>query len=165
MFTLNGISKMFALPDLKLGWIALTPTAREVYAERLEILNDTLLSANGLTQHMLPHIMAHGMDFVAHQRQTIQANLTTAMTMLERVPRVRVRPPDAGYYLFIEVLGVTNEEELVIHLLNHGVLVHPGFFFGGTTGCYVVISCLVQTGQLIRGIERFIAGIDAYISQ
>ena len=165
IFTLNGISKMFALPDLKLGWIAMTPSAREAYAERLELLNDTLLGANALTQHMLPHIMQQGMDFVAHQRRAIQANITVALTMLERVPHLRVRPPDAGYYLFIEVLGVANEEALVIHLLNHGVLVHPGFFFGSTSGCYIVISCLVQTDQLIRGIERLRIGLDAYIPQ
>lgn len=165
IFTLNGISKMFALPDLKLGWVAMTPAAREVYAERFELLNDTLLGANALTQHMLPHIMTHGMDFVAHQRQTIQANITMALTMLERVPQLRVRPPDAGYYLFIEVLGVSNEEALVIHLLNHGVLVHPGFFFGSTTGCHIVISCLVHTDQLIRGIERLRTGLDAYTPQ
>lgn len=165
IFTLNGISKMFALPDLKLGWIAMTPAARQAYAERLELLNDTLLGANALTQHMLPHLMNHGMEFVAHQRQVIQANINTVLAMLERVPRLRVRPPDAGYYLFIEVLKVANEEALVIHLLNHGVLVHPGFFFGSTSGCYIVISCLVQTEQLIRGIERLINGLDAYPAQ
>ncbi|MFN5059824.1 MAG: pyridoxal phosphate-dependent aminotransferase [Chloroflexota bacterium] len=162
IFTLNGISKMFALPDLKLGWITMTPTARHAYAERLELLNDTLLGANGLTQHMLPHIMTHGMDFVAHQRQVIQANISAVLAILAHVPRIRVRPPDAGYYLFIEVLDAANEETLVIHLLDHGVLVHPGFFFGSTSGCYIVISCLVQTEQLIRGIERVIRGLDSY---
>lgn len=162
IFTLNGISKMFALPDLKLGWIALTPTARNVYAERLALLNDTLLGANSLTQHMLPAIMTDGVEFVATQRQYIHHNLTTVLSMLERVPRFRVRPPDAGYYVMIEVLGITNEEDFVIHLLNHGVLVHPGFYFGSTTGCYIVISCLVQTTHLIEGINRLISGLDVY---
>lgn len=162
IFTLNGISKMLALPDLKLGWIALTPSARHTYAERLELLNDTLLGANALTQHMLPQLMTHGIDFVAHQRHVIQTNIRAVLTILERVPRLRVRPPDAGYYLFIEVIGVTNEEALVIHLLNHGVLVHPGFFFGSTHGCHIVISCLVQTEHLMRGIERLINGLEAY---
>lgn len=165
IFTLNGISKMFALPDLKLGWIAMTPTARQVYAERLELLNDTLLGANALTQHMLPQLMNHGMDFVAQQRQVIQDNIRMVLAILERVPRLRVRPPDAGYYLFIEVLDVLHEEALVIHLLNHGVLVHPGFFFGSTSGCYIVISCLVQAEQLLIGIERLISGLDVYPTQ
>jgi aspartate/methionine/tyrosine aminotransferase len=157
---------MFALPDLKLGWIAMTPVARQAYAERLELLNDTLLGANALTQHMLPQLMSpHGMEFVKHQRHVIQTNIRAVLTILERVPHLRVRPPDAGYYLFIEVIGVTNEEALVLHLLNYGVLVHPGFFFGSTSGCHIVISCLVQTEHLMRGIERLINGLDAYPPQ
>lgn len=165
IFTLNGISKMFALPDLKLGWITLTPSARHLYAERLALLNDTLLGANSLTQHMLPILIQRGMDFVAHQRHYIHQNLTIALTLLERIPRIRVRPPDAGYYLFVEVLDVTNQEDFIIHLLNHGVLVHPGFFFGSTTGCHIVISCLVQPDRLTQGIMRLIAGLDAYATQ
>ena len=165
IFTLNGISKMFALPDLKLGWMALTPSARDTYAERLDILNDTLLGANALTQHMLPALMQYGTDFVAHQRQYIHQNLTLALTVLGRETRLRVRPPDAGYYLFIEVIGITNEEDFVIHLLNHGVFVHPGFFFGSTTGCYIVISCLVQTDTLVRGLARLVEGVATYVPQ
>lgn len=45
VFMLNGISKLFALPDLKLGWIALNTAAEVGYSERLELLNDTLLGA------------------------------------------------------------------------------------------------------------------------
>ncbi len=162
IFTLNGISKMFALPDLKLGWITMTARARETYAERLAVLNDTLLGANSLTQHMLPHIMRHGMDFVATQQHHVRHNMNLALNLLAQSPVLRVRPPDAGYYLFVEVCAELSEEDLVVHLLNHGVLVHPGFFFGSSTGCYVVISCLVETTRLVEGIERMIRGLHAH---
>lgn len=162
IFTLNGISKMFALPDLKLGWIALTTSARDTYAERLAILNDTLLGANNLTQYMLPSLMHHGMEFVANQRQYIHNNITLTLSILAQHTRIRVRPPDAGYYLFIEIIGLTNEEDFVIHLLQHGVLVHPGFFFGSTTGCHIVISCLVQPDVLSQGLSRLLHALDVY---
>ena len=48
VFHLNGISKLFALPDLKLGWVALSGRAGQQYGDRLELLNDTFLGANSL---------------------------------------------------------------------------------------------------------------------
>lgn len=60
VFHLNGISKMFALPDLKLGWIAPSGGANRMYGERLEFLNDTFLGANALTQSMLPALFKQG---------------------------------------------------------------------------------------------------------
>src|SRR5207247_5445037 len=99
LFMLNGISKMFALPDLKLGWIALNAPAAERYAERLELLNDTFLGANALIQAMLPAIFAEGMAFVAEMRARVRGNLDLALARLARAPRIRVQPPDGGYYL------------------------------------------------------------------
>ena len=163
VFTLNGISKMFALPDLKLGWAVVNPPARQ-YADRLEVLNDTLLGANALTQFMLPTIMQRGHDFVMQQRQVIQKNIATIMNMLADLDCVRVRAPDAGYYLFIEVLTTQDEEAVVLQLLDAGVFVHPGFFFGYDQGCFVVLSCLVAEPRLSLGVQRLIAGLRLIVA-
>jgi aspartate/methionine/tyrosine aminotransferase len=163
IFTLNGISKMFALPDLKLGWAVVNPPARQ-YTDRLEVLNDTLLGANAVTQFMLPTIMHRGLDFVAQQRLVIQKNIATVMNMLADVDCVRVRSPDAGYYLFIEVLTTQDEEAVVLQLLDAGVFVHPGFFFGYDQGCFVVLSCLVAEPRLSLGVQRLIAGLRLIVA-
>jgi aspartate/methionine/tyrosine aminotransferase len=163
VFTLNGISKMFALPDLKLGWAVVNPPARQ-YADRLEVLNDTLLGANALTQCMLPTIMHRGHEFVTQQRQVIQKNIATVMNMLADVDCVRVRAPDAGYYLFIEVLTTQDEEAVVLQLLDAGVFVHPGFFFGYDQGCFVVLSCLVAEPRLSYGVQRLIDGLRLIVA-
>ncbi|HEY3289714.1 MAG TPA: pyridoxal phosphate-dependent aminotransferase [Anaerolineae bacterium] len=155
VFHLNGISKMFALPDLKLGWIALNPPAAERYAERLEMLNDTFLGSNTLTQSMLPALFERGGPFVAEMRHRIRANLDAAIGILDRVPGVRVHPPDGGYYLFPEVNGWHgDEEELVLYLLEAGVLVHPGFFYGCERGVHVMLSCLTEPVRLQAGLAK-----------
>ncbi len=120
VFHLNGISKLFALPDMKLGWIALSGPARERYGDRLELLNDTFLSANTLTQAMLPHLFAHGWSFVEAMRERVRQNLDVALAELASCSRLRIQPPDGGYYLFPEVLSVRDEEALVLRLLEHG---------------------------------------------
>jgi aspartate/methionine/tyrosine aminotransferase len=154
---------MFALPDLKLGWAVVNPPARQ-YADRLEVLNDTLLGANALTQFMLPTIMHRGQDFVMQQRQVIQKNIATVMNMLADLDCVRVRAPDAGYYLFIEVLTTQDEEAVVLQLLDAGVFVHPGFFFGYDQGCFVVLSCLVAEPRLSLGVQRLIDGLRLIVA-
>jgi len=160
VFHLNGISKMFALPDLKLGWIALNDAAHDRFGERLEVLNDTFLSANTLTQTMLPSIFERGRAFTAAMHQRIRESLDMALTMLSGCDVVRVRPPDGGYYLFPEIIGWNDEEALTLYLLKHGVLVHPGYFYGYEQGAHIVISCLVEPMQLRAGIDRLITALS-----
>jgi len=156
VFHLNGISKLFALPDLKLGWIALNKPASAQYAPRLELLNDTFLGSNSLTQSMLPDLFSQGWPFVEEMVAEVRANLDLAIEMLAACPRVHVRPPDGGYYLFPEVDGWADEEELVLHLLANGVLVHPGYFYGYERGTHMMISCLTERAQLAAGLQRIV---------
>jgi hypothetical protein len=57
------------------------------------------------------------------------------------------------------VLTDLSDEPLVLALLAPGVFVHPGFFFGVTNGCYIVISALVAPPQLTIGLQRLVAGL------
>ncbi len=153
VFTLNGISKLFALPDLKLGWIALNAAARS-FAPRLELLNDTFLGANGLSQHLLPSLFAHGMPFVAAMTNRVRANLNLALATLADHPHLHVRPPDGGYYLFPAVSGWDDEEALVHHMLEQGVLVHPGYFYGDPPGVHLMLSALTEPASFAAGLDR-----------
>jgi len=159
VFMLNGISKMFALPDLKLGWIALNPSARR-YADRLELLNDTFLSGNALAQHMLPALFEEGRQFVRSMRARVRGSLDFARERLAGCAALRVQPPEGGYYLFPEVLGWGDEEELVLHCLHHGVLVHPGYFYGYERGTHLMLSCLTEPARLAAGLDRLVAALE-----
>lgn len=158
VLTLNGISKLFALPDMKLGWVALNPPARAL-AARLELLNDTFLGANSLTQHMLPALFAGGAPFVDAMVARVRANLDLALASLAGHPRLLARPPQGGYYLFPAVRGWDDEEALALHLLDHGVLAHPGYFYGDVPGAHLMLSALTEPGQFAAGIARLAAAL------
>jgi aspartate/methionine/tyrosine aminotransferase len=162
VFMLNGISKLFALPDLKLGWIALNAPAAHQYAERLELLNDTFLGANSLTQSVLPELFEHGMEFVNAMRASVRANLDMALEMLMPCVSIQVQPPDGGYYLFPAVQGWDDEEALVLHLLEAGVLVHPGFFYGYERGpqSHIMISALTEREKLRSGLATLVGALN-----
>jgi aminotransferase (EC 2.6.1.-) len=158
LFTLNGISKLFALPDLKLGWIVLNRPAR-VFAPRLELLNDTLLGANALSQHLLPTLFAQGETFVRMMVDRVRANLTLALQRFTDHPRIHARPPAGGYYLFPAIDGWDDEERLVLYLLERGVFVHPGYFYGEVPGCHIMLSALTEPTTFAVGVERLCAAL------
>lgn len=162
IFTLNGLSKMAALPDMKLGWIAMTPSARDRYAERLVVLNDAFLGASGLVQTMLPSILRDGQPFMTQHAADIRANVDAAIALLRTSPHLQVRAPDAGYYVFVESLLDVDEEPLVLYLLQAGVYVHPGFFYGESAKRYLAISCLVTQETLLAGIRVLIDALARY---
>jgi aspartate/methionine/tyrosine aminotransferase len=155
VFHLNGISKMFALPDLKLGWIALNQAARQ-YTERLELLNDTFLSGSALSQALVPDLFSAGWPFVQQMVARVRENIDLALTILSQSSHIHLQPPDGGYYLFPSISGWADEEELVLYLLSGGVLVHPGYFFSYERGIHIVISCLTEPDVLRQGLERIV---------
>ncbi|HEX2916847.1 MAG TPA: pyridoxal phosphate-dependent aminotransferase [Chloroflexia bacterium] len=164
VFHLNGISKLFALPDMKLGWVAVSGPHTEDYAGRLELLNDTYLSCSSLIQWMLPALFEKGMGFVEHMRRYIQQNLEKALGILRSCPALDLKglPPDGGYYLFPGVREWRDEEALALYLLEEGgVLVHPGYFYGFEgQGAHIMLSCLTETAQLEEGLNRLVKALS-----
>lgn len=161
VFHLNGISKLFALPDMKLGWIALSGPETARFGERLELLSDTFLGCSSLVQWMLPALFEQGRDFVQQMRQHICQNLDLALSKLQTCPALEVQPPDGGYYLFPKVRGWKDEEALALYLLEQGgVLVHPGYFYSYENGAHLMLSALTQTPQLEEGLDRLVKALQ-----
>ncbi len=156
VFHLNGISKMFALPDLKLGWIALNEPAYQLFGARLAILNDTLLGASGAIQYALPVVLQEGRSFSEWMQKKICASLGDAVNILKESPGIQVRLPDGGTFLFPRIEH-PDEEELVLKLLERGVYVHPGYFYGAEEGAHIMISCITQRETLLEGVRRIAA--------
>lgn len=158
-FTLNGISKMFALPALKLGWIVVTGE-RRLAAEKvdwLETTADTFLSSHIPIQKGLPQLFKQGNDFLRIYRQMVSDRREAAVQMLRSIESVRFVPPQGGFYLMAEVkkgIGLS-EEEFVIRLMKEeGIFVHPGYFYDYDHGIHFVISCLTEEERLQTGLEK-----------
>lgn len=160
VFVLNGISKMFALPDLKLGWIALDGRAYERWGDRLELLNDTFLGANSLSQHMLPALFEQGETFVAQMVEQVGTNMRFALDAFAASPRIDAHLPDGGYYLFPRIETAMDEEAVVLALLDRGINVHPGYFYGYERGVHLMVSALTESQAFRAGIVRLVQALD-----
>ncbi len=143
-FVLNGFSKLLALPQMKLGWIAVQGerelcTAAET---RLELIADTFLSVNTPVQCAAPQwLMRRG----ALQQQIlarVTANLEFLAQLVEH-SACRLLKTEGGWCATVEVPRHCSEEELVLRLLaEDNVLVHPGYFFDFSREAFLVISLL-----------------------
>ena len=148
VFTLNGISKMYALPDLKLGWIGLNKCAFKKFYERLALLNDVFLSANYATQNALPHIMNHGAAVTQNILNRALENAANMKVLLQKIPKLRIIFPQGGLFTIIELPGDTDEELTCMHLLNEGFIVHPGYFYDLPFASSLVISLMSKQPYL-----------------
>ncbi len=83
--------------------------------------------------------------------------LTLLLVLSSVLPAFATPAPDGGYYLFLPVPHARDEEALVLRLLEQGVLVHPGYFYGEPPDSYIMLSALTARPQLEQGVRRLCA--------
>ncbi len=158
VFSLGGLSKSAALPQLKLGWI-LANGPQDLLADalsRLEWIADAYLSVGTPVQLALPALFEHG-HRAAAGRQEARAWRTTRTLAAAFPPGVPVsaEPLTGGWSAVLRVPAVEPEEELVLRLLaDHDLLVHPGYFYDFPREGFLVLSLLARPNLFAAGVAR-----------
>ena len=119
VITLNGFSKMFALPGIKLGWMALSgddECVRPVLSA-LEAMSDAFLPVNEIVQAAVPMIFEEGQAFLSQYRREIARRKDATLAALSRSSSVSVVPPHGGFYTAVRVNTAMDDDDLVLHLL------------------------------------------------
>lgn len=149
-FTLSGLSKVCALPQMKLGWIVANGPRHEEALERLELIADTYLSVSTPVQLAAPHMLDARHAMQRQIRERTQRNLAALQGRQLRV--------EGGWYATIQVPRTRSEESWVLDLLrNENVLVQPGYFFDFQSEAYLVLSLLTDTESFAEGVRRIFA--------
>lgn len=127
VFTLNGLSKMFALPGMKVGWMAVTgdETLVKKSLAALELISDTFLPVNEIAQFAVPEIFQRGEDFLKDYRAWVSQCRTAAIEGLKGVSFVQ---PQGGFYVTLPI-GLDEEDAAAVLLEKDRILVHPGYFY------------------------------------
>ncbi|MCU0292384.1 MAG: pyridoxal phosphate-dependent aminotransferase [Thermoanaerobaculaceae bacterium] len=164
-FVLGGLSKSIGLPQLKLGWIAVSgPDALVVEAlERLEHIADTFLSVATPVQLALPALLDQGALVRRAILERCRENLAVLGELVGPFPEVEVLPPGGGWSAVLRFPAVVDEEDLVVALLEEGVAVQPGFFFDFPRDGYLVLSLLPELAVFREGVTRLLARLRAVI--
>jgi len=155
-FSMSGLSKIAALPQMKLGWIVVAgPAALRAQAlERLEWIADAYLSVSTPVQHAAARLLAAGASVQQQIRHRTQDNLLFARQTLSG-SSANPLAVEGGWYLTLQVPRVRSEEDWTLQLLaDCHVLVQPGFFYDFESEAFLVISLLTEPAVFREGLGR-----------
>jgi len=145
---------------MKAAWIAAFGPKPELGQAlgRLEIIADTFLSMNAPVQCALPEWLAGRERLQAQISARVEENLRRLDTLLSSQTMVSRLEVEAGWYAVLRVPALESGEDLALRLIrDHGVSIHPGYFFGFGGDGWLVVSLLTR-------VSEFLAGIDAICS-
>lgn len=144
-FCLSGLSKVAALPQMKLGWIVVQGDASLVAEAlaRLEIVLDAALSVGTPIQLAARAILPRTAELQAPIASRVAENGAALDALLRAHPSVTELPAEGGWYAVLRIPATRSEDDAVVALVeDDGIVVHPGYFFNFPSEAYVVISLL-----------------------
>jgi alanine-synthesizing transaminase len=156
-FTLSGLSKISALPQMKAAWVVTSGPAAEAAEAvgRLEIVADTYLSVNAPLQWALPVLLEQRKSIQQQLLARVRTNLAELDRQLEKQKSCQRLQLDGGWNGILRVPVTRSDEDLAIELLRaKSVLVHPGHFYDFASDGYLVVSLIVAEGEFAQGIAR-----------
>ncbi|MFZ0321593.1 MAG: pyridoxal phosphate-dependent aminotransferase [Candidatus Sulfotelmatobacter sp.] len=156
-FTLSGVSKISALPQMKVAWVATSGPPEEVEAAmaHLEVISDTYLSMNAPIQWAVPVLLEQRDPVQKQLLERVNKNLAELDRQLAEQKTCQRLGVEGGWYAVLRVPVTQTDEELVVELLRrNSVLVHPGHFYDFPGDGYLVLSLIAAQDEFAEGIKR-----------
>jgi len=152
-FTLSGLSKIAALPQMKVAWVATSgpePLTRPAL-ERLEVIADTYLSLSSPVQWAFPELLALRRTMQPQIQHRVQANWAQLKAAVNGKP-CQLLEAEGGWYGVLRIPGHSDENFAIAMMQKAHVLVHPGLFYDFPSDEYLVVSLIVPEQQFAKGI-------------
>ena len=164
LFSLNGISKLLGLPQLKLSWIFVHGDLQQKgeALNRLDIIADTFLSVNTPVQIALPRLFRFSSDI----RNQIRLRIQTNYKLLQNIfadSNTSVLRVEGGWYAILHLPQKHSDDNWAEEILIHqNILVQPGHFFDMEQESCIVISLLPDSRIFKETILRLMRFIEGY---
>jgi len=158
-FTLSGVSKISALPQMKLAWVA-TTGPEEIVAKagaRLEIIADTYLSLNAPVQLAAEVLLDQRKQVQPILLDRVRTNLAELDRQLAGHTACTRLQVEGGWYGVLRVPVRGSDEDLAIRALREAsVSVHPGHFYDFANEGHLVLSLITEPGRFRKGVSRLL---------
>jgi alanine-synthesizing transaminase len=156
-FTLSGVSKISALPQMKLAWIVTSGPEEAVSPAmaRMEVIADTYLSMNAPIQLAAPVLLGQRHAIQPLLLDRVRANLSELDRALAKQKTCRRLDVEGGWYAVLRVPVTQSDEDLVIEILRRlSVLVHPGHFYDFSGDGHLIVSLITPPRDFQKGIAQ-----------
>jgi len=161
VFTLNGFSKMFALPGMKFGWMSVTgdPDKVRQALRSLELISDTFLPVNETVQAGAPEIfqLGHAVRFELGLR--IRECWNLAEEILSNSQHYTFVKPDGGFYVTLRLNDLDEERGAETILQEEHLLVHPGYFYDMDPN-HLILSFVQMPEAIQDSLPRLLRALD-----
>lgn len=164
VYVVSGLSKIAGLPQMKAAWIVATGPQRNEAMKRLEVVADTFLSMNAPVQWALPDWLERRRGIQQQIRGRVTRNLAELDRQLARQNTIRRLEVEGGWYAMLRIPALQPDERTVLELLDRGVWVHPGYFFGMENSGWLVLSLLGSERDLSTGVTVIITILGTHPS-
>jgi alanine-synthesizing transaminase len=164
--TLNGFSKMFALPGMKLGWMALSGYPDVVRRARraLELISDTFLPVNEAVQAAVPLIFEEGQPFLRAYAAAVRRRWVAAERILGTCNAVSFVPPAGGFYVTVRLAAAAEDRAATQILSQELCLVHPGYYYDVEPD-HLVLSFTHEEEIIREAFPRVLAALESHSSR
>jgi len=162
-FTLSGLSKISALPQMKLAWVVVSGPGeilRDVVT-RLELIADTYLSLSLPLAHALPRLLELRRSMQPQILKRVRSNLCRLDEQISPASPVTRLKAEGGWNAILRLPSTQSDEDWAIELLREdGVLLHPGHFYDFAAEGYLVVSLLTKPATFEEGTAKVLARVS-----
>ena len=156
VFVVSGLSKIAGLPQMKVAWIVAAGPQAGTALDRLEVIADTFLSMNAPVQCALPAWLGGRAAIQQQIQERVAANLAELDRQLSGMDVVRRLEVEGGWYAVLRIPALAPDEQTVLALVERGVWVHPGYFFGMADSGWLVVSLLAPVREFSTGVTGMV---------
>jgi len=162
-FTMNGLSKLLGLPQMKLAWIVVSGPDEECTkaVQRLEVIADTYLSVGTVVQQMLPRLLINHEAMTEHILTRTRSNYEFLKAACADGSPATLLQCEGAWSAVLRLPEKKSDEEWAFEFLqSEGVLTHPGHLFDIEAKSCVVVSLLPEHDLFAEGIRRILGAVE-----
>ncbi len=156
VYVVSGLSKIAGLPQMKAAWVVATGPNADGAMSRLEVIADTFLSMNAPVQRSVPTWISGRHAIQGQIKERIATNLAELDRGLAQMDAVRRLEVEGGWYAVLRIPAVQPDEQTVLELLEQGVWMQPGYFFGMPESGWLVVSLLGPVEDFGTGLKEIV---------
>jgi aspartate/methionine/tyrosine aminotransferase len=152
VIVINSFSKSWSMTGWRLGWLTHPPALGDIFAKLNEF---NIASPTTFVQHAGIVAITEGEDFVQAMVERYRRNRDLVFQRLAAMPRVRLSCPEAAFYAFFTVDGMTESVSFAHELVRKtGVGLAPGRAFGPEGEGRLRLCFAAEADTLSRAMDR-----------